>query len=128
MSISASENCVADVDIRFFFFCFFCIMDVDIRFRKLCCGCQHSFHNFFLFCYHYGCRHSLQKIVLRMSTSVSFFFVLWMSTSVSFFFVLWMSTSASENCVADVNIRFIIFFVFCFADVDIRFRKLCCEC
>jgi len=79
-----------------------------------------------------------------------------MSTSVSLFlcfFILQMSTSASKNCVADLDIRFVICFVFLYyecrhphqkivlqghpfhffvfwgiTDVDIRSRHLSCGC
>ena len=66
-----SENCVADVDICFVIFFYFFITDVDSYFRNMCCGCRHLFRILFFVFLYYGCRCPLQKIVLRMSTSVS---------------------------------------------------------
>jgi len=90
-------------------FNFVTIADVDVRFRNLWNICQHPFcffFNFFLYC---GCRHSFQKGVKRMSTSVLFFF---------WFFCITNATSAS--------LKFVIFW--CIADVDIHFIKVWNEC
>jgi len=86
MSTPASENCVTDVDIHFvFLFLFFvlrmstsasknCVVDVDIHFFFFhITDVNICFIIFFDFLY-YRCRHPLQKIVLRMSTSVWLFF------------------------------------------------------
>ena len=89
MSTSASDSCVADVDIRFVFF--------------------------FVFWY-YGCRHPLQTIALRMSTSVSYFFLCIMNVNIRFrqlrcrcrhpfriFFFWYYGTSASYTHILNLN-------------------------